>query len=76
MKFLRSIDLAYDRDTGECYDAATSFKVAKEAHELRKRYNAGELNLGCYRCDQPCSFRTAKMTTCILSIFLMLMIVR
>lgn len=60
MSYQRSIDLAYDRDTGECYDAATSFRVAKEAYELRKRYNIGELKLGCYRCDQPLLISDSK----------------
>ncbi|MEB0280531.1 MULTISPECIES: DUF6035 family protein [unclassified Mucilaginibacter] len=60
MAFQRTIDLAYDRDTGECYDAATSFKVAKEAYELRKRYNSWELNLGCYRCNQPLLISDSK----------------
>jgi competence CoiA-like predicted nuclease len=60
MAFQRTIVLAYDRDTGECYDATTSFKVAKEAYELRKRYNSGKLNLGCYRCDQPLLISDSK----------------
>jgi competence CoiA-like predicted nuclease len=60
MAFQRTIDLAYDRDTGECYDAAISFKVAKAAYELRKRYNSGKLNLGCYRCDQPLLISDSK----------------
>jgi len=60
MAYQRSIDLAYDRDSGECYDAATSFRVAKEAYELRKRYNAGKLKLGCYRCDQPLIISDSK----------------
>ncbi|AYL94264.1 DUF6035 family protein [Mucilaginibacter celer] len=60
MAYQRSIDLAYDRDTGECYDAATAFRVAKEAYELRKRYNSGELKLGCYGCDQPLLISDSK----------------
>jgi len=53
MAFQRSIDLAYDKQTGEHYDAAVCFRIAKEAYALRTRYNLGELDLHCYRCDQP-----------------------
>lgn len=53
MAFQRSIALAYDKQTGEHYDAAVCFNSAKEAYALRTRYNLGELDLHCYCCEQP-----------------------
>ncbi|HVW95978.1 MAG TPA: DUF6035 family protein [Mucilaginibacter sp.] len=60
MSFQRSIDLAYDKTNGDLYDADASFKVAKEGYELRTRYNSGELNLFCCRCDQPLIISDSK----------------
>jgi competence CoiA-like predicted nuclease len=60
MAFQRSIDLAYDKVTGEFYDADLVFQVAKEGYELRKQYNSGKLNLFCCRCDQPLIISDSK----------------
>jgi len=52
MAYQRSIEIAYDKHTGEQYDANTLFKTAKEGYEVRRRYNAGELEVSCCKCDQ------------------------
>jgi hypothetical protein len=60
MTYHRSIDLAYDKTTGKLYDANALFKIAKEGYELRKRYNSGELNLCCCKCEQPLIISDSK----------------
>jgi competence CoiA-like predicted nuclease len=52
MAYQRSIDIAYDKQTGEQYDAHSLFKTAKEGYEIRRRYNAGELEINCCKCGQ------------------------
>ena len=50
MAYQRSIEIAYDKHTGEQYDANTLFKTAKEGYEIRRRYNAGELAVTGWYC--------------------------
>lgn len=60
MAYQRSIDLAYDKTSGELYDANALFKVAKKGYEFRKLYNLGELVLCCCKCNQPLIISDSK----------------
>ncbi len=52
MTFDRTVKYATDACTGEIYDADVVFKETSKAHEYRKLYNEGKLDIICNECEQ------------------------
>ncbi|MFJ1490119.1 DUF6035 family protein [Capnocytophaga canis] len=51
-QYNRSIKIALDKSTGEILDADEIFDKTKDAFQIRKKYQTGELPLSCCECQQ------------------------
>lgn len=51
-QYNRSIKIALDKSTGEILDADEIFNKTKDAFQIRKKYQTGELPLSCCECQQ------------------------
>ncbi|GIZ16572.1 competence protein CoiA [Capnocytophaga catalasegens] len=51
-QYNRSIKIALDKSTGEILDADEVFNNTKDAFQIRKKYQTGELPLSCCECQQ------------------------
>lgn len=60
MSYERSIKLAFDKLSGEIFDADEIFKESKIAFEVRRKFHNKEFDLTCLECEQGLNVSVSK----------------